>query len=132
MEDSYDERFNKMEHHSLNDIVQLNVRVDRFLVKEGFVADSFDDCYSGSEGKVVFHKRLGKDEHTDSYTAVVTSKGEIGIERHYSYGGGNSAGLWKFKPDSPEDFMNTYKEFVDTVQYLVQNEGLRLAPIKYK
>ncbi len=104
---------------SLNNIVNISAEIDRLLIKEGFTLGSFDDCYSGAENRAVFHKSLGNDDG-DYLTAVVTSN-EIGIEREYNYGGGQSAGLWKFKTDDFESFKDAYNDFVHTVQVLVKN-----------
>jgi hypothetical protein len=108
-----------------NDVVIISPEIDQHLINEKYICGKFDDCYSGADGPCLFYKRLGFDDHSDSYTIVVTDT-QIAIEREYPYGGGDSAGKWRFDKESFEDFSNAYNEFVDAVAGLVKERGLQL------
>ena len=113
--------------NSLNDdVIFISKEIDKFLFKEGFVREDFDDCYSGAKGNVVFHKRLGYDRHDDRYTAVVTDMDEIAIVRADSYRSGESAGLCRFDKNKQESFVDAYNEFIEKIKYLTVEYELKL------
>ncbi len=109
-----------------DDVIFITKDIDKYLLKEGFLREDFDDCYSGAKGSVLFHKRLGFDRHDDRYTAVVTDQYEIAIEREYSYRSGESAGCWRFDKEKEESFVEAYNNLVEKISYLVKEMELKL------
>jgi len=99
---------------SLKDINAITSEIDKFLVAEGFKQGDYHDPYSGTKLPTRFHKLLGFGEYNDKFVAVITES-EIGIEREYGYGGGDSGGLWKFDPKDHRSFVTAYNYFVDSV-----------------
>lgn len=99
---------------SLKDLKSITAEIDKFLTSEGFKQGEYHDPYSGVKSSTRFHKLLGFGIYNDKFVAVITEN-EIGIEREYGYGGGDSGGLWHFDPKDHESFVKAYNYFVNCV-----------------